>query len=186
MKSVVGKLLQGRYLITQELRREDFYTSYLAEDKNSSTHSNYEVQRLHPQQGNQILSLRTWQNLQKRFLAEAVILEKLGQHPQIPQLQAYFIDGREFFLVKELISGQTLVELTAKEYLSEEQGVIWLQDILNILNFAHGMGVMHLNINPHNLILQQEDKHLFLTNFAAIEKFNFNSKKPTNHISQRS
>jgi serine/threonine-protein kinase len=47
-----------------------------------------------------------WELARRLFIKEAEILEKLGQHDQIPQLLAHFEEGIEFCLVQELVVGR--------------------------------------------------------------------------------
>jgi eukaryotic-like serine/threonine-protein kinase len=171
MKSIVGKTLRGRYSIARELNEKDFYTKYLAEEKDDRQHHLYEIERFQPEYDERILSLKSWQYLQKRFITEGAILEKLGKHPQIPELLAYFIDNREFYLIREFIEGETLTTKVQRQVFDETEATIWLQDILNILNFVHQMGIAHYNLAPDSLMQRQQDGRIFLTNFTAIERF---------------
>jgi serine/threonine-protein kinase len=171
MKSIVGKILRGRYLITRELKEKDFYTKYLAEEKDDRQHHLYKIERFQPEYDERILSLKSWQYLQKRFVTEGAILDKLGKHPQIPELLAYFIDNREFYLIQEFIEGETLATKIQRQAFNETEATAWLQDILNILNFVHQMGIAHYNLDPESLIQRQQDERIFLTNFAAIDRF---------------
>jgi serine/threonine protein kinase len=79
------------------------------------------------------------------FHQEAVRLDELGQHPQIPQLLAHFEQEQQLYLVQELISGQTLAqELQQQGAFKEEQ--IWelLKDLLPVLQFIHTRHVIAL------------------------------------------
>ncbi len=162
--------MRGHYLITRELKNKDFYTKYLAENKDDRQHSRYEIERFQPEYNQRILSLKSWQYLQKRFITEAAVLEKLGKHPQIPEILAYFIDNREFYVVREYIEGETLASKIERQTFDKAEAAIWLQDVLNILHFVHQMDIAHCNINPHSLIQRQQDNRIFLTNFAAINR----------------
>jgi serine/threonine-protein kinase len=170
MKSIVGKILRGRYSIVRELSKNNFYTKYLAEDREDRQHYRYEIERFQPEYDRRILSLKSWQYLQKRFITESAVLEKLGKHPQIPEIIAYFIDNREFYLVREYIQGETLAAKIARQPFDETEANIWLQDILNILHFVHQINIAHSNLNPDSLIQRQQDNRIFLTNFAAISR----------------
>ena len=95
------------------------------------------------------------------FHAEAETLERLGQHPQIPRLLAYFEQGGEFYLVQEYIHGALLDEiLIPGQPLSEQAVVQLLWELLEILEFVHGQGVIHRDIKPTNIIRRREDNKL--------------------------
>lgn len=62
------------------------------------------VKQLHPASSN----LQQLAIARRLFYSEAQTLEKLGTHPQIPQLLAYFEQEEEFYLVQEYIAGRAL------------------------------------------------------------------------------
>jgi serine/threonine protein kinase len=104
------------------------------------------------------------------FRAEAETLEKLGQHPQIPRLLAYFEQGGDFYLVQEYIQGDLLHEkLIPGEALPEQDVVQLLWELLEILAFVHGQGVIHRDIKPTNIIRRREDNKLVLIDFGAVK-----------------
>ncbi|MGB3405550.1 MAG: serine/threonine-protein kinase [Microcoleaceae cyanobacterium] len=96
------------------------------------------------------------------FTQEAVRLDELGKHPQIPQLLAHFSQNQQLFLVQEYIPGKTLSqELQTQGYFNESQ--IWqlLKDILPVLQFIHEQRIIHRDIKPDNLMRRDsnsEDK----------------------------
>ncbi|MDY6785767.1 MAG: serine/threonine-protein kinase [Cyanobacteriota bacterium] len=100
------------------------------------------------------------------FGREAELLKKLGKHPQIPQLLAYFQEGQHSYLVQEWMEGQTLLqELQQTGAFNEAK--IWqlLNDILPVLQLIHGNRVIHRNIKPDNLIRRPQNGQLVLIDF---------------------
>jgi serine/threonine protein kinase len=105
------------------------------------------------------------------FSTEAEILEKLGNHTQIPQLLAYFEEKQEFYLVQELIEGHPLSdELPVDKRLPEAQVVEVLRGVLEILDFIHNHCVIHRDIKPSNIIRREQDKSLVLIDFGAVKE----------------
>ncbi len=105
------------------------------------------------------------------FKQEAVGLESLGSHKQIPELFAYFIQDNRQYLVQEFIEGQNLLqELKDNGVFNEQQIFQLLVDILTVLQFIHQKQVIHRDIKPDNIIRRQEDEKLVLVDFG-IAKF---------------
>ena len=77
----------------------------------------------------------------KFFEKEAIVLEKLGKHPQIPQLLAHFEENQNFYIVQEYIEGHDLSqEIFLGKQLSEDYVTELLQEVLQILYDVHQMG----------------------------------------------
>ncbi|MBE9167720.1 protein kinase [Pleurocapsales cyanobacterium LEGE 06147] len=171
MKSIIGTVLRERYYIAQELGRGGFSITYLAEDRDLPGHPRCIVKRLQPQLGTHVLgrNSRSWQSAQKRFITEAVTLQRLGKHPQIPQLLAYFEENKEFYLVQEFIDGENLEQEVKQHLLSETQAIALLQEVLKILDFVHQQNVIHRDIKPSNLIRRSNDGKIFLIDFGAVK-----------------
>lgn len=102
------------------------------------------------------------------FKQEAQRLQKLGQHPQIPALLAYFEQENYLFLVQQFIEGPNLAqELQQEGVYSESKIREFLLDLLPVLTFIHQRGVIHRDIKPHNIIRRQYDSRLVLIDFGA-------------------
>jgi serine/threonine protein kinase len=103
------------------------------------------------------------------FEKEAIQLEKLGKHPQIPELFAYLNhDDDRQYLVQEYIEGQNLEqELRSQGVFNEAKIKALLTDILPVLDFIHSQGVVHRDIKPENLIRRNSDKKAVLVDFGA-------------------
>jgi serine/threonine protein kinase len=101
------------------------------------------------------------------FHREAELQEKLGKHPQIPELLALCPQNSYLYLVQEFIDGCSLnQELKEKSTFSEDK--IWqlLNDLLPILQFVHANQVIHRDVKPDNIIRHSADDKLFLVDFG--------------------
>lgn len=87
------------------------------------------------------------------FHQEAIRLDDLGKHPQIPTLFAHLEhDGRQY-LIQEFIDGKDLLkELQEQGAFSEAKIRMLLTDLLPILQFIHDRNVIHRDIKPENII----------------------------------
>ena len=150
-------LLGGRYQVLYPLGVGGFCQTLLALDVQRLGHPQCVVKQLRPSHSDpEYLAIA-----RRLFHAEAETLERLGQHPQIPRLLAYFEQGGEFYLVQEYIHGALLDEiLIPGQPLSEQAVVQLLWELLEILEFVHGQGVIHRDIKPTNIIRRQEDNKL--------------------------
>jgi serine/threonine protein kinase len=98
---------------------------------------------------------QTSRNLKKAadlFEKEAVRLEELGHHPQIPELFAYFRQDGQQYLIQEFIYGKTLAELLGQGIFAEAQVGEVLSSLLPVLEFIHAHKVIHRDIKPGNII----------------------------------
>ena len=164
---MIGQLLAGHYQVIEKLGAGGFGQTYIAEDIHRPGNPRCVVKHLKPASTDpQVLEIA-----RKLFNKEAETLEKLGVHPQIPRLLAYFEEEEQFFLVQELIPGHPLsTELPPGKILPPEQVITLLQEVLDILKFVHGQMVIHRDIKPDNLIRDNTNNKLVLIDFGAIKQ----------------
>ena len=113
----------------------------------------------------------------KLFQEKARIL-RTPEHPQIPKYQDYFaldiyVGGGVvwFVLVQEYIQGYSLLELLEQaQKFSEKQLLSFTLQILDVLTYLHELNpvVLHLAIEPSNLILGNDNK-IYLIGNGTIE-----------------
>ncbi|AKG21864.1 serine/threonine-protein kinase [Calothrix sp. 336/3] len=161
-----GKILAGRYKIVKVLGSGGFSETYIAEDTLLPNHPQCVVKQLQPvnHKAEQIIIAR------RLFNSEAETLQKLGNHPQIPQLLAFF-EEEEFYLIQEYIDGHPLSqELPIGKPVDESIVIDILRDLLQILAFVHKNGVIHRDIKPSNIIRRHGDRKLVLIDFGAVKE----------------
>ena len=116
------------------------------------------------------------------FSREALQLDKLGKHPQIPSLLAYFVVSSYQYLVQEYIEGKNLAqELKEQGTLDEQKIRKFLGEILPVLQFIHKNQVIHRDIKPENIIRRGSnnreynwDRNLCLVGFGAAKAISTN------------
>ncbi|MFB2936865.1 protein kinase [Aerosakkonemataceae cyanobacterium BLCC-F154] len=184
-------ILRDRYLPGKLLGKGGFGIAVLARDRDTPTMRSCVVKVFRPA-GN--LTPKQLQIAQNLFAREAEVLEQLGnQHPQIPDLYAYFEltiqnrnsgeEDRFFYLVQEFINGQTLEEeLKQKGNFSENEVEDILQEILPVLQFVHEKGTIHRDIKPSN-IMRDRQGCLYLLDFGAVKQV---TNVPNSESSQKS
>jgi eukaryotic-like serine/threonine-protein kinase len=164
---MLGTMLRGRYKIIRKLGQGGFGETYLAEDMDLPRNPYCVVKRFKPQFTNP----QALQQAMRLFDTEADVLYRLGNHEQIPRLMAHFEENQEFYLVQEYVQGDDLsTQLKPGEQWSQEKVIIFLRDILKILEFVHQQNVIHRDIKPANLIRRTADGKLFLIDFGAVKE----------------
>lgn len=157
-------LLKDRYRAIKPIGQGGFGKTFLAVDEDKPSKPPCVIKQFFP-------LVQGASNLQKAselFNQEAIQLDELGQHPQIPDLLAYFTLDNQQYLVQEFIDGKTLSqELAQNGAFNETQVKQFLSDLLPILQFVHSHQVIHRDIKPDNIIRRKSDRKLFLVDFGA-------------------
>jgi serine/threonine protein kinase len=159
-----GDIIIQRYRFIAPLGRGGMGTTYEAEDL--TNHQKVAIKALSLHQATE------WKILEL-FEREARVLANLS-HPGIPKYLNYFyIDtpsDRRFYLVQELIEGESLAELVNKGWRINEDKVKQIaKDVLEIIKYLQTLNppVIHRDIKPQN-ILYCPDGRIFLVDFGAV------------------
>ncbi|NJK69556.1 MAG: protein kinase [Microcoleus sp. CSU_2_2] len=155
-------LLGDRYRPTKSIAREGFGIALLAEDEFKPSKPPCVIKQFFPLEHNNA------PKAVELFRQEAVRLEQLGKHPQIPELLAHFEEADRLYIVQEFIDGKNLAqELVQTGAFREHQIRSLLQDLLPVLQFIHKGQVIHRDIKPDNIIRRDSDGKLVLVDFGA-------------------
>jgi len=163
-----GQTIGGRYQILTQLGQGGFGTTFLAQDIQRTGKPQCVVKHFKP------LSTDTYTlgEAKRLFDQEALILETLGKHDQIPQLLAHFEDNQEFYLVQEFIPGHDITEEIPPlgERLSESETIKLLKEILEVLALVHQYNVIHRDLKPANIRRRKLDNKIVLIDFGAVKQ----------------
>lgn len=91
----------------------------------------------------------------RKFLSEPKLLAALD-HPNIVRLITVDQVGQVLFVVMEFIDGFDLRALLEKESLSLEKVIGITKQILSALDYAHGIGVVHRDLKPTNILITRD------------------------------
>ena len=160
-----GDLLNQRFQIIKELGNGGFATTYLASDRQSKQ-ARCAVKQLQPK----FNSPSVWESAKERLATEAMVLQWLGKHPQIPEFIGHFEENKQFYLVLEFIEGEEFEQEIHRHMLNEPQAIDFLVDILGILESVHQQGIIHRDIKPSNLIRRKQDGRMILIDFGAVKE----------------
>ncbi|HEY9907901.1 MAG TPA: serine/threonine-protein kinase [Thermosynechococcaceae cyanobacterium] len=160
-------LLGDRYRAVRPIGRGGFGKTFRAVDEYKPSRPACVIKQFLPLDQS-VLSSRRAREL---FRQEAMRLEQLGTHAQIPALLAHFEQADYQYLVQEFIDGPNLLEAIAQQGVFSDRQV-WqlLDDLLPVLEFIHHHQVIHRDIKPQNIIRRtstQQTQQYVLVDFGA-------------------
>ncbi|TAF12230.1 MAG: serine/threonine protein kinase [Nostocales cyanobacterium] len=156
----------GQYRAIQQLGQGGFGATFLARNEVLPGEPSCVIKQLRPSG----TAPHILQMARELFEREAKTLGKIGNHPQIPRLLDYFEQEKQFYLVQEYISGDTLQQEVKKTGCYSEAGVKqFLSEVLPLLQYIHELKVIHRDIKPANLIRRSQDARLVLIDFGAVK-----------------
>ncbi|MCP2732180.1 WD40 repeat domain-containing serine/threonine-protein kinase [Limnofasciculus baicalensis] len=151
-------LLRERYRAVKLIGQGGFGRTFLAVDGDKPSVPQCVIKQFFPQ----FKGTNNREKAAELFEQEAVRLEVLGKHSQIPELLAHFTQDRRQYLVQEFIDGQNLAEVLEIEGAFRESQIIdLLSSLLPVLDFIHSHNIIHRDIKPENIIRRS---------FASLEK----------------
>ena len=158
MTNLTGLTLLERYRIEESLGQGGMAEVYKAWDIQRATHLALKV--LRQDLSRDLVFLR-------RFQREAHTLAKL-QHPNIVRFYGIETDHLTVFMLMDFIEGSTLQDeifLTKGQPLDQDLMWLVLKSICSALHYAHSMGLVHCDIKPGNIMINQHGEVL-LTDFG--------------------
>lgn len=106
------------------------------------------------------------------FEQEALRLNELGEHSQIPSLLAYFEHDQYLYLIQQMVEGRTLYQEVNRQGAYNWAAIrSLLEDLLPLLQFIHERGVIHRDITPTNIIRRKLDGKPVLIDFGVARQF---------------
>jgi serine/threonine protein kinase len=109
----------------------------------------------------------------QRFKREAETVATLS-HPHILKLFDYGEQDGIVYLVMELLTGGSLGDLIPQGPLSMQEASRFLDEIAAALDYAHRRGVIHRDLKPQNVLLD-EDRNAFLSDFGIAKLLDENT-----------
>jgi hypothetical protein len=102
-----------------------------------------------------------------RFFQEALVLARLD-HPSIPRVHSFGPWKDTFFLVQDLVRGETVSELFRDRRATAQEAADLLRGLLSGMAYAHRKGVIHRDLKPENLVLAPDGLKLLDFGLARI------------------
>jgi len=99
-----------------------------------------------------------------RFLGEARALARL-RHPRIVPVYEAGRDGERYYIAMALIEGRSLAERISEGPLPFQQSAKIVAELAEALAHAHGLGIIHRDVKPANIRLDNLDT-VYLMDFG--------------------
>jgi serine/threonine protein kinase len=99
-----------------------------------------------------------------RFRREAQVIARL-EHPHIVPVFAYGIDEGTPWMAMRLVTGGSLASLMLAARLPIPRAIKILRGVADALHYAHVHGVVHRDVKPQNVLLDQEG-YPYLSDFG--------------------
>lgn len=162
-------LINDRYHIERMLGRGGFGRTYLASDTYRFGDLCVLKQFAPANRAPAIL-----QRSRELFEREAKVLYQIN-HPQIPKFLAWFTQADQLFIVEEFINGKTYLELLEERKqrgstFLEPEIIEWLKDLLPVLDYLHGINIIHRDISPGNVMLSHPGAKPVLIDFGVVKE----------------
>lgn len=146
---MVGRTLDGRYLINGRIARGGMASVYEATD--TRLDRVVAVKVMHSGLGDD-------HDFATRFVREARSAAKLS-HPNVVAVFDQGQDGEVVFLAMEFVAGHTLRDVIRKEApVSPQKAVALIEPVLSALAAAHRAGLIHRDIKPENVLMADDGR----------------------------
>ncbi|PSL39362.1 serine/threonine-protein kinase [Labedella gwakjiensis] len=146
---MIGRLIDGRYLVRSRIARGGMATVYLATDQRLERRVAIKIMHGH---------LSDDSTFKNRFVQEARSAARLAN----PHVVSVFDQGQDSdmaYLVMEYLPGITLRELLSERGTLSAQQVVDIMDaVLTGLAAAHRAGIVHRDVKPENVLLADDGR----------------------------
>lgn len=134
---------ERRYEIFEEIGRGNFGVVYRAFDYKLDQEVALKKLPLHHKMTPSIV---------QRFYREAQIASSL-EHENIIRVHDYYEESGEYFIIMEMVEGQTLEQYVKDRQVSINEALRIIREIGKALDYAHNNKVIHRDLKPSNIMI---------------------------------
>ena len=183
------ELLRGQYKIARFLNSGGFGITYLARD---SLDRIVVIKECFPsamccRQGQSVRvrskdHSKEFESIVRLFGQEARALAKLD-HPNIVGVHQVFEDNHSAYMALDFVRGRDLLDIVDEEpeRLNPDRIRAMLRKILEAVEYIHDRGILHRDISPDNILLDQNDEPVLIDFGAAREEATRKSRVLSSH-----
>jgi serine/threonine-protein kinase len=167
-----GKILNSRYKIIKEIGRGGMAIVYSARD--TLLERRVALKMLRPE-------YKSDDEFIDKFRQEARAVARLS-HPNVVSIYDIVVDEERIYLVMEIVEGKTLKDIIKERTkLSIAESLEIASQIAAALSVAHGNQIVHCDIKPHNIILN-DDHEVKVTDFGIARAFSNSTVRVTETV----
>jgi serine/threonine protein kinase len=166
-----GSLLkQDTYQIQQTLGQGGFGIVYQA--LNINNQKTFAIKEFFPERSSRQKNRVIWSNsivpkdrqeFIKEFLLEGHNLSLCSPYPNIVQIHEWFEENNTGYIVMQLVKGKSLDQiLKTEKRLSEAKIKIYFIKIAQTLKIVHQHRLLHRDIKPDNIIINEQDEPILI------------------------
>ena len=113
-------------------------------------------------------------DVRARFTREARAAARLSAHPNVVTVFDVGEHGGQPFIVMEYLDGGSVHDRARAEPVAPGRAVEWLRQAAAGLDAAHAQGIVHRDVKPANLLLDDEDR-VHVTDFGIASAAGFDT-----------
>lgn len=143
---LLGRLVDGRYLITRRIARGGMATVYLADDQRLTR--TVAIKVMHENLGED-------EDFVARFDREARAAARLS-HPNVVSVFDQGMDDGRPYIVMEYVEGSTLRQVMTREApLAPSRALALIHQVAEAVAAAHEAGIVHRDLKPENVLISR-------------------------------
>lgn len=179
-------LHDGKYLVGRVLGQGGFGITYIGVDL--SLNLKVAIKEYYPQtmvsRSHRTSSL-VWhgpegskQRGRESFIKEARNMAKINYLPNVVQVREVFYQNETAYIIMNYVEGETLHKrILSKGTLNEEEALQLFTPVMDALAKAHKMGLIHRDISPDNIMIDN-DGMIWIMDMGAAKEMDVNQQTP--------
>jgi serine/threonine-protein kinase len=166
-----GTVLSNRYEIETNIGKGGFSYTYRVKDRLSN--QTVCIKELYTggcgRMGKELTVTKSYESSFQKYKAlfreEAQRLIKL-KHSSIVRILDFFQENNTYYIVMDYIRGETLLNRIQTKGIKVKESFRIMDQMLDCVEYIHGMGIIHHDIKPANILITPENQ-IYLLDFGA-------------------